>query len=175
MRRSLRLFSLVLLIGLAISASASDVRYDRYVNVRFAFGISYPAGTLIPQGEADNGDGQKFLSRDGKTVMLAYGYNNPGEYTLKSVFRDEVAGDKADSSRRTVTYKASKKNWFVVSAIESDKVFYTKVIYKADKDQFNDPIASAISASMKVLPGPFFEEQTRKPKLTERGAAANRP
>ena len=36
------------------------------VNCRYRFGylISYPSDLLIPQGEADNGDGQKFLAKD---------------------------------------------------------------------------------------------------------------
>jgi len=171
MRRLFYLFGLLLLMSFAISATAGELKYERYVNVRFAFGISYPSGVLIPQGEADNGDGQEFLSKDGKTIMLAYGYNNPENYTLKSVFRDEVVDRKEDSPRRAVMYRVSKKNWFVVSGIDNGKVFYTKVIYKEDKDQFinfritypnsqrefYDPVVSAISDSMKVLPGPYIK------------------
>jgi hypothetical protein len=180
MRRWFNIVCFLLLVSPAIPATANDLKYDRYVNVRFAFGISYPTGVLIPQGEADNGDGQKFVSKDGKTVMLAYGYNNPDpeDYTLRNVFRDELTGSKEGSRGRVVKYKVSKKTWFVVSGIDRDTVFYTKVIYKADEYQFinfritypnsqrefYDPIVSTISDSMKILPGPFMEGQTKKVK-----------
>jgi hypothetical protein len=164
--RVLHCMGILLLMSLVASANADEVKYDRYVNVRFAFGISYPVGILVPQGEADNGDGQRFLSKDGKTSMLAYGYNNAADDTLNSIFHDEIAGKKKSNQRRAVTYKVLKKTWFVVSGTEEDMLFYTKVVYLKDKDQFiniriaypksqrrfYDPIVSVVSNSMKALP-----------------------
>jgi hypothetical protein len=44
-----------------------------YINERYNYSILYPLDLLYPQGEAANGDGQKFLSKDGLVEMLVYG------------------------------------------------------------------------------------------------------
>ncbi|HET6418690.1 MAG TPA: hypothetical protein VFG19_00950 [Geobacteraceae bacterium] len=144
------------------------MKYDSYVNARFDYEISYPAGILVPQGEADNGDGQKFISGDGKTIMLAYGYNNSLDYTLKSLFHDETGKNPANPKRK-ITYKLMKKNHFVLSGIDGSTIFYEKVVYKEDDDQFvhfeitypkaqkqfYDPIVTEISKSIKILPSSY--------------------
>lgn len=48
-------------------------KYKFYNNARFGYSISYPSDLLVPQGEAENGDGQKFLSMDKSAEMLVYG------------------------------------------------------------------------------------------------------
>src|SRR5574341_695767 len=63
------LFSVMLLamaFGLLVSKVSAQTGYRTYHNARFNYSISYPFKVLIPQGEAVNGDGQKFLSQDGR-------------------------------------------------------------------------------------------------------------
>jgi hypothetical protein len=159
---------LLVLMFFAISANAGEVKYERYVNVRFAYSILYPNGILMPQGEADNGDGQQFVANDGKALMLVYGSNNSADDTLKSVYHEEVGMRNKGAAKVAFTYKAFKKNWFVVSGTVGDNIFYKKVIYKAKDDQFitfeityhksqrgiYDPIVSEISNSIKIPQGP---------------------
>ena len=45
--------------------------YDTYHNDRYDYTVDYPS-FLIPQGEADSADGQKFFSKDQKIQMLVY-------------------------------------------------------------------------------------------------------
>jgi hypothetical protein len=104
-------------------------KFVTYSNGRFAYSISYPASLLIPQGEATNGDGQKFLSRDGRTTMLVYGRHNIDDQTLPDLYKEEVARP-AEAGERKVTYKSSNGDSFVVSGLENGKVFYTKTILK---------------------------------------------
>ena len=52
-----------LCVGLAVAArqtvfATPQNNYKTYANARFKYSISYPADLLIPQGEAENGDGQ---------------------------------------------------------------------------------------------------------------------
>jgi hypothetical protein len=63
--------------------------YRTYHNARFDYSISYPANLLVPQGEAANADGQRFLSRDGRTELLVYGAYNSLDQTLPEVFEQE--------------------------------------------------------------------------------------
>ena len=147
------------------TVSASEVEYDRYLNGRFSYGISYPVGVLEPLEEAQNGDGRGFRSKDGKTMMLAYGSNNVLFNTLSDVFLQEIERESDDGQVRDVTYKALRTNWFVVSGTEGDSIFYTKVIYNKGENQFiyfrisypdsqreiYDPVVSEVSKSMRIL------------------------
>ena len=146
-------------------AEAARIHYINYANVRFPFTIPYPKGLLIPGEESDNGDGLAFTSPDGQTVMTASGINNANDDTLQSEYRDELKGASKSGQPRHVTFKAIKKNWFVVSGTEGDKVFYQKT-YLSD-DQFMsfrihypasqrakwDPIVAHISKQFKVTSG----------------------
>jgi hypothetical protein len=57
----MRYFLLALLL-LAPFAPAAET-FQTYHNSSFDYAIEYPANLLIPQGEADNGDGQPIFSR----------------------------------------------------------------------------------------------------------------
>jgi len=109
---------------------SNQVRYRTYTNARFNYSISYPANLLIPQGEAENDDGQAFRSRDGKAEMRVFGRYNVQNETLRSAFDSAIKGE--DSSGRVVTYKVLKGNFYVVSGRQSGKVFYEKTYLKGD-------------------------------------------
>ena len=60
----------------SIEAAAPQQTADRhgwatYVNVRFQYSICYPKDLLVPQGESDNSDGQKFLSNKDSAELAA--------------------------------------------------------------------------------------------------------
>ena len=100
--------------------------YETYDNDRFDYSISYPSNFLIPQGVSANGDGQRFVSRDNRVVMAAFGQHNAMEKSLSELFEAEM------KPNRTITYQVLKKKWFVVSGYEGDKVFYQKTMLKDD-------------------------------------------
>ena len=162
---SLRLAVLLSLIfGLtaftAISRkAAAQAGYRTYHNARFDYSVSYPAKILIPQGEAANGDGQKFLSKDGRTEMLVYGSNNSLDQTLREVYHEEISHEAHPN--RTVTYRVLRADWFVVSGMENGRVFYQKTMLRGsafktfrieyDKTQRHtfDSITAYVSRSFK--------------------------
>jgi hypothetical protein len=114
---------------LPVSREASaQAGYRRYHNARFGYSISYPVKILIPQGEAANGDGQKFLSRDGRTEILVYGSHNVFDQTLQQVYQKELS--RTEHPNRLVTYQVLKADWFVVSGIEGGRVFYQKTLLR---------------------------------------------
>lgn len=114
---------------LPVSREASaQAGYRRYHNARFGYSISYPVKILIPQGEAANGDGQKFLSRDGHTEMLVYGSHNVSDQPLQQVYQKEISS--TEHPNRLVTYQVLRADWFVVSGIEDGRVFYQKTLLR---------------------------------------------
>jgi hypothetical protein len=101
--------------------------YRTYANARFKYSISYPAGLLAPQGEAENGDGQAFRSKDGSAEMRVWGQNNFDNKTLRASFQEAV-GEAGDG----VTYKVIRGNWFVVSSVSQGKIHYQKTMLHGD-------------------------------------------
>lgn len=100
------------------------VAYRTYTNARYGFSIAYPVGLLVPQGEPDNGDGQKFVSRDGSASLTAF-----GSHRLDRSLQDEF---QSAQENRSVTYKVLKRDMFVVSGTENGKIFYQKTLLRGD-------------------------------------------
>jgi hypothetical protein len=117
----------VLCLAFAVSnvypaVPAQRTVYKTYTNARYNYSISYPSNLLVPQGEADNGDGQAFRSRDGSAEMRVYGSQNMGG-GLEEAYAEAQAG-------KNVTYKTFTRNWFVVSGYNNGKIFYQKTMFK---------------------------------------------
>lgn len=100
---------------------------------KIQYDICYPGHLLVPQGEADNSDGQKFLAKDG-AQMIVYGSNNALDESLEDALGETEA--RLASTSGKVTYKVLKANWFVVSGQNGQTVFYSKVMYNTRDDQF---------------------------------------
>ena len=114
----------------AAAASASDdPNWATYANSRFAYSICYPKNLLEPQGESPNGDGQKFVAKDG-AQLLVYGSNNALGESINDVF-NRTASRLAGPSGK-VTYKAIKPAWFALSGQHDSTIFYAKTLYAKD-------------------------------------------
>ena len=115
------------LIDQAVVASPQN-SYQTYTNARFKYSIAYPDDLLVPQGEAENGDGQIFREKSSSSVeMRVYGGYNVLNETLRSRY--------ADLTRKWsngITYKVMRRDWFVVSAMVNGKIHYQKTILRGD-------------------------------------------
>jgi hypothetical protein len=150
---------LATLFGFLLTVVAQD-QYRTYRNSRFTYSISYPANLLYPQGESANGDGQRFLSKDGRAELIVWGSNNALNEKLRDVYERETSAG-AGHPKRIVTYKILQPGWFVVSGSEAGRIFYQKTMLKgdvfktfraeydeSDKARFN-PIVKRIEKSFK--------------------------
>jgi len=97
-----------------------------YANVRFQYTICYPEDLMVPQGESENSDGQKFLANDGGQLIV-FGSNNALNEPLKNAFAATALRLAGTSGK--VTYKLLKPDWFVVSGQNGPTVFYAKRLY----------------------------------------------
>lgn len=156
------LLSLIVFIGVLAAQSRpaqAQAGYATYHNARFNYSIAYPAKVLIPQGEAANGDGQKFLSRDGRVEMLVYGSNNSLNQTLRDAYQEEI--NPSAHPQRRISYQVMRADWFVVSGTENGRVFYQKTflrreVFKTFRIEYDesqkgtfDSITAAIAKSFK--------------------------
>lgn len=130
-----KLFSAVMLMLIACAltsatpapAQTQKITYRTYSNARYKYSIAYPVGVLVPQGEADNGDGQQFVSEDGRAKLIVFGANNVDQETTKSAY-EKMLSLLGEANGGEVTYKVMKGNWFVVSARRGDDIIYSKTI-----------------------------------------------
>jgi len=128
--------TLVCFIGLCVAVAMAvgqtafatpQNNYKTYTNARFKYSIGYPADLLIPQGEAENGDGQIFKEKDRSSVeMRVYGGYNVSNETLRSRYAELLR------KWNNVTYKVIRRDWFVVSAMVNGKIHYQKTILRGD-------------------------------------------
>lgn len=109
-------------------------QYEVYCNDRFDYCIDYP-DFLIPQGEADNGDGQEFISADGQILMRVYhafeidlttgdflslqqAYEQdlekyqPAQHEIDDMYY-KISGER--TGNRYVYYRTTSKNWGFVN------------------------------------------------------------
>lgn len=108
--------ALILLTSYFVSVRAQ--RYDRYCNARYGFCVSYPNNLRMETPPA-NDDGGRFDGPDGLTVT-ASGINNVSDGTLE--------GEMSSQSKEfdTITYRATGKNWFVLSGHKGVNIVYLK-------------------------------------------------
>src|SRR5258707_225555 len=105
----------LVILALAFPVGAAQHTYRTYHNARFDYSISYPADVLIPQGESENHDGQKFRSRDGRAEMLVYGSYNALNQTLGQRYTEKT-NLSTDHPHRNVSYKTLRGFWFLLVA-----------------------------------------------------------
>jgi hypothetical protein len=159
-RNPLRITPSAVLAAAAVALAAAagmaqaPAGWRTYTNVRFQYTVCYPDG-LVPQGEADNSDGQKFLAADG-AELIVYGRNN----VLNEPLRDVLAaiGSRLAGASGEVTYKVLKPDWFVVSGRNGATVFYAKTLsshgqfksfeltYAASAAAVYDPVIGRLAA-----------------------------
>ena len=124
--RSLIITISLFTIFLLVQTAAGQSGYVTYYNSRFEYSIKYPVKVLVPQEEAENGDGRVFLAKAG-AEMRVWGQYNALMETLKSAYENDI-----DDYGRGVTYKILQSNGYVISGTKGNKVYYQKTILNGD-------------------------------------------
>jgi len=152
----MRAFQLSLCVT-ALACGAALARPFTYVNERFGTSATFPDEVFTEQQEPPaNGDGLRWLSKDGAEIAI-YGSYNVLDDTPKTL---EASGKALPG--RTVTYAKTGRNWVVLSGFEDGKVFYerqvigpTDIIHgvqitypKALKVKY-DPLVGPIASSLR--------------------------
>lgn len=86
-----------------------------YENPRFGFSLPVPPAmrSLRPP---DNGDGQGFITPDGKVKLSAWGsFNIDHLGDVEKRWQEELA-----EKGRTITYKRKTAGWFVISGVQEN-------------------------------------------------------
>ena len=157
-RPKLILFLILFLALFSLSANAKEP-YNEYCNARFRFCVQYPAN--FGKGPAPvNNDGRDFYDNDG-FYMTASGMHN----VLNNSLQAERKSQEEDFDR--ITYRVSKKHFFVLSGYDGEDILYIKtyigkdfiyhlyIRYPSNRKHYYDRYVSKISKSFR--PGPLVE------------------
>jgi len=94
-----------------------QIVYSKYTNDKFGFSIDYPSDLLTKVMPLSQ-NGSIFSSKDDSVKLTVSGKNNVSNQNVKSVYND-VIKEHSDAP-----YKTQQNNWFVVSWIDGDKIYY---------------------------------------------------
>jgi len=154
----MRAFLLCLsMIAAVLAAGAAQAKPFTYVNERFGTSATFPDEIFTDRQEPpENGDGLKWLSKDGTSIAIYGSYN----------VLDDTPGSLEKSGKalpgRTVTYARTGSNWVVLSGLENGRVFYERLVIgptdiihgiqitypEALKAKY-DPLVGAIASSLR--------------------------
>jgi hypothetical protein len=99
--------------------------FATYVNVRFAFSVCYPPSVFTPKGEAQDGDGQQFVSQNGQATAYAYGSNSSG-MTLAQEFAQDA--QTSQGTPITITSKTIEQNEFTFTGFFGPQTFVERTL-----------------------------------------------
>lgn len=100
-----------------VSEITNNITYKKYSNVKYGYSINYP-DFMIPNGESDSGDGQKFYF-DKETYIAVWASFN----------MDGIEKEYNSTKETTDSYSVLKKTWFIRSGTDStNHVYYRKTI-----------------------------------------------
>jgi hypothetical protein len=112
----------------AAKVQPSDM--ESYSNGRFGYTVNYPK-SLVAKGESDNGDGQRFESKDKKFTMAVWGEYNALENSVSAECEQRIKGEQEDHPF-TPSYKVTKSTWYAFSGIVGSTIIYQKAILQDD-------------------------------------------
>jgi len=120
--RTIRLCVAACLVLMPALAGAQD--YRTYHNARYGTQAEIPSGFVADQAP-DNNDGRRFVSPDGAAEITVYAGHGPS--TVTGTF-PEYRNWLAETEEGRITYRAGGTHWFVLSGVNSDRIFYVKVL-----------------------------------------------
>jgi hypothetical protein len=153
----MRLLLSLFVLTASLFADVASAKPFTYVNERFGTSATFPDEIFTDRQEPPaNGDGLRWLSKDGASVAV-FGSYNVLDDTPKTLVESGSA-----LPGRTVTYARTGRNWAVLSGFEDGAVFYERqvisptgivhgvqITYPKDLKAKYDPLVGAIAGSLR--------------------------
>lgn len=105
--------------------SQSPKKYRTYHNERFGFCLEVPFQIFEAQRPPENGDGLRFLSHWGESLLLSYGGHSLGMSLKEHMEFSLEAGDFRDR-KRELSYQRIADDFFILSGYVGEKIFYRR-------------------------------------------------
>lgn len=130
MRKQLFLFLFLFL--LTSSSFAKRGSFESYTNARYNYHLDYPI-FLIPQGEPENGEGQKFIGNNAELTVYGSFFpildsqKNQDQFNIEEEFNYEKNQMKKEGFELDYTYLG--KDIFVISGTSHTRIVYLKKVF----------------------------------------------
>jgi hypothetical protein len=95
---------------------------------------AYPSNVFSRQPPADNGDGQSFLTADGRAKLVVFGAANRENFT-PSKYRETILREFGGYDQ--MDYSPTGKTWFVLSGFRGENIYYQKVMFSCGGSVIN--------------------------------------
>lgn len=184
-KRSLLIaISVCALVSVSPLAKAQSAGFTEYRNERFGFRLTYPVDVFEVGKASEAGDGQVFVSPDGRARLLVGALTNDSGQSPAS-YQAYIARESYADYR--IHYQRLASGWFVLSGEGNGNIFYEKVIfscagglinsfaiiYPSEERRVFDPIVEGLEATFQ--PGRNCRGRSRDQLRGETGAIpANR-
>jgi hypothetical protein len=136
--RALKILLPVLFVVALMSAQTAQAQgpasWASYKNERFGYTLSYPSNVFSRQPPADNGDGQSFLTADGRAKLVVFGAANRENFT-PSKYRETILREFGGYDQ--MDYSPTGKTWFVLSGFRGENIYYQKVMFSCGGSVIN--------------------------------------
>jgi hypothetical protein len=136
-------------IGIATPAAFAAERWETHRNARFGYVLSYPSSVFEPQPPSEKGDGQTFLSKDGRAKIVVYATVNDERFS-PAQYRSTIL--KQFAGYNEMDYSPRGKTWFVLSGFRDDVIYYQKVMFSC-----GERVINALSVTFPRKEKKFYE------------------
>jgi hypothetical protein len=122
------IFALIFLLSSwpAVQSRPQEENWQSFRSERFGYSLLFPADMLRLVSESPDGKSLEFLSEDGQTKLRVLTTLN-SDNVSPSEYRAEIIEKLSDY--RSIKYGPRGNNWFVLSGIRGDSIFYQKVMF----------------------------------------------
>lgn len=137
------------------------VNYETYHNNRYDYTVEFP-DFLIPQGEATNQDGQKFVSEDQKNQLMVYGafrfdYNEGSELiSIDKAYAEDLASQKVilkskfEGNHYSIEYKVDDMLHTDYATLNGDTYFNIRFQYPEKEKEMMTGVVEHVIGSFSV-------------------------
>lgn len=133
---------------------SNRVAAGTFANELLGYSISYPKEILLPQDASANGEEQLFKAAEGKAELRIYSDKRVDKSGASIAFNAAYEEDIADKEGRQIAHSALSPNYYVISGLDGDMLYYQKTIFtkgalvtavlkypKEEKDTYNAMIS----------------------------------
>ncbi len=132
------------------AADSNKVTAGIYANDKLGYSITYPKGILLPPDASASSDEQLFKAATGKAELRIYSDKRVDKSGAPLSFNTAYEQDIADKKGRQIAYSTLKPNYYLISGLDGDLLYYQKTIFtkgalvtavlkypKEEKDTYN--------------------------------------
>ena len=108
---------------------SNRVAAGTYRNETLGYSISYPKDILLPQDASADSKEQLFKAAEGKAELRIYSDKRVDKSGADLAFNAAYEEDIADKKGRQIAHSALSPNYYVISGLDGDLLYYQKTIF----------------------------------------------